>query len=302
MAFAVGACSNPGASSSGSDGGAGHGPGGGSAGMRGSGGIGQGGGGASGGGSGGGGQAGGGASGGNGAAGNGGAGGSAGAAGHGAAGGAGGQAGGGAGAGGGGAGGAGAGGGGASGAGAGGGGAGGQTAHLVTFAFTGHVIGLLDAVDATNDTTPRIGDPFTGSYTVDINAAPAAGSTDTSGSFAEVAPTIAATLEIHTLSFALPDPVPNTTSYIVIGISPTKYAVTLGYFGVPAALGTEAHLDVYWTLTNPTGPVPSAKMLSAVPPVLSSWTQGPTAVSIELKGTLRSDYDADGVIDTIVAQ
>lgn len=71
---------------------------------------------------------------------------------------------------------------------------------------------------------------------------------------------------------------------------------------MPPALGTEAHLDLYWTLTDPTGPVPSAKMLSTVPPVLSDWTQGPTAVSIELKGTLRSDYVADGVIDTIVAR
>lgn len=48
-------------------------------------------------------------------------------------------------------------------------------------------------------------------------------------------------------------------------------------------------------------PVPTAKDLTTVPPVLANWTQGPAAVSIELKGTYHSDYVADGVIDTIVA-
>ena len=71
------------------------------------------------------------------------------------------------------------------------GGAGGESVHLVTFAFTGHVESLRNAVDPTNDTTPRVGDPFTGSYTYDSNAG------SSSSSFVEVPPKIAADLRVH---------------------------------------------------------------------------------------------------------
>ncbi len=177
----------------------------------------------------------------------------------------------------------------------------------MTFAFTGHVTGLAEAVDPTNGTTPQIGDPFTGSYTIDANHPLEASGGGPQGAFEEPAPGIAADLEIHNLSYSLPGPDdPNYLSpYILIGPSPTQCWIVVGYFAEPRTIpdtGYEGHMDLYWNLTNPSAPVPTAKELTTVPPVLSDWTQGPGAVSIELKGTLHSDYVADGVIDTIVAR
>ncbi len=283
MALAGGACST-GSSSNGPDGGAGHAPTG-TAGTRGAGGTGN----AN-------------VSGNAGATGHAGVSGNAGATGHGAAGdGApGGQAGGGAGAGGATSGGAGAG-------GAGPGGAGGQAAHPVTFAFTGHVTSLSVAVDPTNDTTPRVGDTFTGSYTINANTPLQANGADPQGSFIETEPGIVADLEIHNLSYSLPTPDDRNyvESYVLIAPGPTTCWIVVGYFAEPRTIPDfdyEGHMDFYWNLINPTGPVPTAKDLTTVPPVLSDWTQGPAAVSIELKGTYHSDYVADGVIDTIVAR
>ncbi len=188
------------------------------------------------------------------------------------------------------------------------GGAGGQAPHLVTFVFTGHVTGLLDAVDPTNDTTPRIGDPFSGSYTVDANhPLQFTNGGSSPGAFEQTEPGIAADLEIHNLSYSLPTPDDRNylNAYILIAPSPTQCWIVIGYFAEPRTIpdpDEEGHMDLYWNLTDPVGPVPTAQELATVPPVLSNWTQGPAAVSIELKGTVHSDYVADGVIDTIVAQ
>ena len=91
----------------------------------------------------------------------------------------------------------------------------------------------------------------------------------------------------------------------MIAPGPTTCWIVVGYFAEPRTIPDpdyEGHMDLYWNLTNPTRPVPAAKELTTVPPVLSDWTQAPGAVSIELKGTFHSDYVAHGVIDTIVAR
>lgn len=195
---------------------------------------------------------------------------------------------------------------GSGGAGAGGSGAGGaagQSANFVTFAFTGHVTRVEGVLTA--DTTPQVGDPFTGSYTFDASAAPEPNGTGTGAAFIETKPGIAANLEIHTLSYSFPSPAPPPGSYpyLLISVMPGAYNLTISPFGVSAALGDDSpHMDLYWMLTtDPSAGVPSTQKLSTVPPVLSS-TQMAGAVSIELKATLHSDYVALGVIDTIVVR
>ena len=174
----------------------------------------------------------------------------------------------------------------------------------MTFAFTGHITSVGIAVDPTNGTTPQVGDPFTGSYTIDANH-PLEGS-GSQAAFEENEPGITADLQIHNLSYRLPTPADYNYPFasILLGPSATECWIVVWYFAEPtiSALDYSAHMDFYWHLVNPTGPVPTAKDLTTVPPVLSDWTQDATAVSIELKGTHHSDYVADGVIDTIVAR
>src|SRR5262249_43196180 len=123
-------------------------------------------------------------------------------------------------------------------------------------------------------------------------------------SFIESTPGIAAELEIHTVTYTFPgaDPIQFGSPFFLIQIKPGAYNLTIEPFAAPSALGAQAYMDLYWMLTTDTGAaVPTAKVLSSVPPSLSA-TQGAGAVSIELKGALHADYDALGVIDTIVAQ
>ena len=83
--------------------------------------------------------------------------------------------------------------------------------------------------------------------------------------------------------------------------APDKYSLTIETFTVTPDLGGGG-MHLYWDMTDPIGAALADQNLSAVPPVLSAWTQAPTAVSIELQETPHSDYTANGVIDTIAAR
>jgi hypothetical protein len=178
------------------------------------------------------------------------------------------------------------------------GGAGGQSVHLVTFTFAGHVTMLLDAASPTADTTPQVGDPFSGSYTFDVNAAPYPGT----GTFLETMPGIAGELSLHNLTYSLSggSAVDGSAPTMLIETEATLYNVIIGPFAVTPDLGGEMHF--YWDLSAPTGNMPGTTKLSTTPPLLSAWTQTSTAVSIELHETSGVDYDANGVIDSIEAR
>jgi hypothetical protein len=180
------------------------------------------------------------------------------------------------------------------------GGAGGQSVHLVTFAFTGHITMVIGAESPTADTTPQVGDPFTGSYTFDANATPFPGT----GTFLETTPGIAADLEVHNLAFSFPaaTDIGGSTPYCLIEAEPTLYSLIIEPFAVTPSLGDSGGMHLYWNLSDPIEAVPAASELSTVPPVLSNWTQVPTAVSIELQETSDADYTANGVMDTIEAR